>query len=308
MSESIGEHSADQLAPPPASHAGGVSAGAWLRQVRESAGVHIDVLAGALKVPVAKLHALEADHHEAFPDAVFMRALASSMCRALKVDAAPVLALLPQGTPIHLPPDRAINASFKDSGRRLGKGGALEQPKSRVVGIAVVALLLGALAVAFLPLGGGGQEDKPALAMTPAQQVLAEPVAAAQEPEAAVPAVEPTGTTPEPQPQPQPQPAAAAQPADSTPVAQEAATAVAAAAQGVLVIRAHKESWVQVRDADGRVLLQKALAAGDSYSAEGNPPWRVVIGRADATEVIVRGQSMDMKAVSRENVARFEVK
>ncbi len=65
---------------------------------------------------------------------------------------------------------------------------------------------------------------------------------------------------------------------------------------------------MQVRDAGGRVLLQKALAAGESYSAEGSPPWRVVIGRADATEVIVRDQPMDLKAVSRENVARFEVK
>lgn len=297
MSESIGEHNADQSVPAPAPNAGGMSAGTWLRQVRESAGLHIDVLAGALKVPVAKLQALEADDYAAFPDAVFMRALASSMCRALKVDAAPVLALLPQGAPIHLPPDRAINASFKDSGRRLGKGGSIERPKSRAMGLAVVALLLGALAVAFLPLGGDGKQDQPALAMTPAPQAPAAPVVAAQEPEAVVPAAEPTGAAPE------------AQPADGTPVAQEPAAAVATAAvQGALVIRAHKESWVQIRDAGGRVLLQKALAAGESYSAEGSPPWRVVIGRADATEVIVRDQPMDLKAVSRENVARFEVK
>ncbi len=296
MSESIGEHNADQSVPAPAPNAGGVSAGTWLRQVRESAGLHIDVLAGALKVPVAKLQALEADDYAAFPDAVFMRALASSMCRALKVDAAPVLALLPQGAPIHLPPDRAINASFKDSGRRLGKGGSIERPKSRAMGLAVVALLLGALAVAFLPLGGDGKQDQPALAMTPAPQAPAAPVVA-QEPEAVVQVAEPTRAAPD------------AQPADGTPVAQKPAAAVATAAvQGALVIRAHKESWVQVRDAGGRVLLQKALAAGESYSAEGSPPWRVVIGRADATEVIVRDQPMDLKAVSRENVARFEVK
>ena len=298
MSEPVGEHNIDQsnqsLQKP---HPESASAGALLRQAREAAGVHIDVLAGVLKVPVAKLQALEADHHAAFPDAVFMRALASSACRALKVDVAPVLALLPQGAPIHLPPDRAINASFKDSGRRLGKGGSIERPKSRAMGLAVVALLLGALAVAFLPLGGDGKQDQRALAMTPAPQAPAAPVVAAQEPEAVVPAAEPTGAAPE------------AQPADGTLVAQEPAAAVATAAvQGALVIRAHKESWVQVRDAGGRVLLQKALAAGESYSAEGSPPWRVVIGRADATEVIVRDQPMDLKAVSRENVARFEVK
>ena len=164
------------------------------------------------------------------------------------------------------------------------------------MGLAVVALLLGALAVAFLPLGGDGKQDQPALAMTPAPQAPAAPVVAAQEPEAVVPVAEPTRAAPD------------AQPADGTPVAQEPAAAAATAVQGALVIRAHKESWVQVRDAGGRVLLQKALAAGESYSAEGSPPWRVVIGRADATEVIVRDQPMDLKAVSRENVARFEVK
>jgi cytoskeleton protein RodZ len=75
----------------------------------------------------------------------------------------------------------------------------------------------------------------------------------------------------------------------------------------VLVIHARAESWVQVRNGAGRVVLQKALAAGESYSAEGSPPWSVVVGRADATDVVVRGQPMDLKAIARENVARFEV-
>ena len=294
MSEPMGEHNADQAAPAATPNVGSVSAGTLLRQVRESAGVNIDVLAGALKVPVAKLQALEADEYGVvFPDAVFMRALASSMCRALKVDAAPVLALLPQGAPIQLPPDKAINASFKDSGRRPGKGGSLEQPKSRLVGIAVGALLLGALAVAFLPLDMVATDDKPTPAAAPAPAAPAEPVAQGA---VVTPAAEPAEAMAE-------TPAAI-----SAPGAAEPATPAPAAAEGLLVIRAHKESWIQVRNGAGRVLLQKTLAAGDSYSAEGSPPWHVVIGRADAAEVTVRGQPMDMKAVSRENVARFEVK
>lgn len=294
MTEPVGAHHADQPNQEPAPHAGGPSAGDLLRQLREAAGVHIDVLAGSLKVPVAKLQALEADDYAAFPDAVFVRALASSMCRALKVDAAPVLALLPQGAPIHLPPDKAINASFKDSGRRLGKGGSLERPKSRLIGVAVVALLLGALAVAFLPLARDAQEEQPVTAQVP--QAPAEPPA--QEPEAPAEAAEPAAVAPA--------PAAPAQ--TSGPAAAEAAGAAPESAQGLLVIHAHKESWVQVRNAAGHVVWQKSMAAGDSYSPEGDPPWRVIIGRADATEVTVRGQPMDLKAVSRENVARFEVK
>ncbi|HPH15047.1 MAG TPA: helix-turn-helix transcriptional regulator, partial [Burkholderiaceae bacterium] len=68
-----------------------VSAGALLRQAREAAGLHIAALAVSLKVPVKKLEALESDRLDLLPDAVFARALASSMCRALKIDAAPIL-------------------------------------------------------------------------------------------------------------------------------------------------------------------------------------------------------------------------
>ena len=73
-----------------------VTAGTLLRQAREAVGMDVSVLASALKVPVGKLQALEADDFTALPDAVFARALASSVCRALKIDAAPVLQGLPQ--------------------------------------------------------------------------------------------------------------------------------------------------------------------------------------------------------------------
>ena len=74
------------------------------------------------------------------------------------------------------------------------------------------------------------------------------------------------------------------------------------------MLRARSESWVQVRDAAGAVALQRNLNAGESVSVAGPTPLAVVIGRADATEVFVDGKRFDLTAVSRENVARFEVK
>ncbi len=71
------------------------TAGALLRQLREDAGFKLDVLAQALRVSPAKLEALEADRLNDLPDAMFARALALAVCRQLKTDAAPVLALLP---------------------------------------------------------------------------------------------------------------------------------------------------------------------------------------------------------------------
>ncbi len=71
------------------------TAGALLRQYREAHGFKLDVLAQALRVSPAKLDALENDRLNELPDAMFARALTLAVCRQLKTDAAPVLALLP---------------------------------------------------------------------------------------------------------------------------------------------------------------------------------------------------------------------
>ena len=71
------------------------TAGALLRQYREDQGFKLDVLAQALRVSPAKLQALEDDRLDDLPDAMFARALTLAVCRQLKSDAAPVLALLP---------------------------------------------------------------------------------------------------------------------------------------------------------------------------------------------------------------------
>ncbi len=72
-----------------------ITAGALLRQYRESQGHALEALANALRVSPVKLQALEENRLNDLPDAVFARALALAVCRQLKTDAAPVLALLP---------------------------------------------------------------------------------------------------------------------------------------------------------------------------------------------------------------------
>ena len=71
------------------------SAGRLLREARERQGLHIAALAASIKVTPKKLELLEADRFDALPDATFTRALAQTVCRALKIDSAPVLRLLP---------------------------------------------------------------------------------------------------------------------------------------------------------------------------------------------------------------------
>jgi cytoskeleton protein RodZ len=88
------------------------SAGALLRQYREAQGFKLDVLAQALRVSSAKLEALEADRLDELPDAMFARALTLAVCRQLKLDAAPVLALLPSQDVSRLAPKNERGLDF----------------------------------------------------------------------------------------------------------------------------------------------------------------------------------------------------
>ena len=73
------------------------SAGALLAAARRKQGLHIVTLAAQLKVSPARLEALEAERWQDLPDPTHARALATSVCRVLGIDAAAVLAGMPKG-------------------------------------------------------------------------------------------------------------------------------------------------------------------------------------------------------------------
>jgi cytoskeleton protein RodZ len=77
---------------------------------------------------------------------------------------------------------------------------------------------------------------------------------------------------------------------------------------GVLVLRSKGEAWVEVVDAQGQVQVRRTLAPGESAAVSGPLPLSVVVGRADVTEVEIRGKAFSLDAISKSNVARFEVK
>lgn len=304
----------------------GVTAGGLLKEARQAAGMHIAALAVALKVPVSKLEALEADNYTVLPDTVFVRALASSVCRTLKIDPAPILSLLPQSQSPRLSVDSAgINAPVKGSAGKSSSSSSASfagsGSGSRSVVLVVLALLVGAVVLFFVPRHStpGDSSDPvpvavpdalPANASEPAPAVVPPTVerpadaSISASPAAASAASVPVSAAP-PAAAP-PAPAAAGSGVSAGAVS--AADGAADAPSGPLVLRARGASWVQVRDANGALALQRNLAAGESVSVSAPTPLAVIVGRADATEVIVRGKPFDLTAVARENVARFEVK
>lgn len=288
---------------------GGPSAGALLRRAREDAGLHVATLAANLKVPVRKIEALEEDRYDLLGDAVFVRALASSICRTLKVDAQPVLQRLPQtASPRLVQEGEGINAPFRAPSDGPSPG-VLDQVSKPVV-ITVLALLLAALIVVLLPMGqradevasAGAPETPPQAAPVPSTPVVeAAPVAAAPmaAPAPAV-AVPPAATV-------------AAVPATAASAMPAASAALAAAsgpidARGTVVFRTRAQSWIQVTDATGATVFQRLMEPGESAGASGTTPLSVVIGSVEATEVQVRGRPYNLAPVSKDNVARFEVR
>ena len=81
-----------------------------------------------------------------------------------------------------------------------------------------------------------------------------------------------------------------------------------AAPAGVAVLRASAESWIEVRDAQGKVMLARTVQAGETVGLDGALPLRLTVGNAAATELRFRGQPVDLTAATRDNVARIELK
>ena len=280
------------------------TAGALLRTARQSQGLDIATLAALLKVPVHKLQALEQDQSALLADPVFARALAASMCRILKLDPAPVLQRLPAIAAFKVTSqNRGINTPFRvrSSSRNAVPFWSHISRPAVLVGL---ALLLGALVLMFLPFiqkeiaryrQAGQLETVPGQAVESASVTTT--VITPTSPGNDVPGVSSTLVTP------------ADVPAAATgPLATVSAGAEGAAAEPPMTISAKGASKIKVTDATGTVVLDRTLRAGESVSLSGVLPLAVVASRANVIQVQVRGQAFDLASITKNNIARFEVK
>ncbi|SEF29891.1 helix-turn-helix domain-containing protein [Variovorax sp. NFACC27] len=321
MTDRVSEFGTSASLPLEAGDIANKTAGDLLREAREAHGLHIEMVAAALKVPPQKLMALEADDIGSLPDPVFARALASSVCRALRIDPAPVLAKLPSTQKVSLAEtDRTLRTNISSGTPRWNGNSRSSGLPSRPLLIVVLLLLIGAGALFWLPQsvfdqlsasvarltarGDAGSESAPSNGPGVAAGSVAETVPT----HAVAPTGPVAGEAPAAAPAPNaPVAAAAAAPA----VAAPAATPVAAAASSSqqLVFVAREECWITVTEAGGKQLLRRSLQAGETVGLSGTLPLSVVVGRASSVDVQVRGQPFDLKPFTKGGgVARFEVK
>lgn len=287
----------------PAAGPEAMSAGAMLRAARDRRGLHIAALAAAIKVSPRKLEALEADRHGDLPDMTFTRALAQTVCRALKIDAAPVLAKLPQAgdMPRLSQVGAGLNAPYREApgSRDPGEFTLLRKP----VFWGTLAVLLSALVLAFLPerwmpwrasTSGPVRESSPATAAAPVS--VATPAPAASAPADALSAAMAPAS-------------AQVETVHSAPLpAADGAARTGDAPTGVLAVRTSGESWVEVQDGRGQMLLSRTVQPGEAVGLDGALPLRLTIGNAAATQLVFRGQPVDLAASTRDNVARLQLR
>ena len=322
----------------PATATGAMTAGRLLREARQAQGLHIAALASAIKVTPRKLELLETDRIDELPDATFTRALAQTVCRSLKVDAAPILALLPPPRGHRLEQvGEGLNTPFRERPSRLEPNDWTHLAKPAIWGPAL--LLLAAAAVYLMPAGwlpsgaGHSSTDRDAGQTTdqtgssvgtaasatmpssipelpagmPAAAETSPPVVDADATKAVDAASAPAGIGTV------AAGASASSPAVNPVLPQAGVGAVPlpvapAETSQPLSVHASADSWVEVLDARGQTLLSRLVRAGETVGLDGTLPMRLKVGNARATEIAFHGRPLELEPYTRDNVARFELK
>ena len=297
------------------------TAGRLLREARERQGLHIAALAATIKVTPKKLELLEADRFEALPDATFTRALAQTVCRALKIDPAPILKLLPPLGHRLEHVGNGLNAPFRERPGTLVQRDGSTLTVSPVFWVSAL-LLIAAVALYFAPSGFFGMSywRGQVAASAAAAGATRDAPAAGEAASAAAPAGSGAAST---------QLASLTAPTDALPVPAESALATPpgavpeasgsapsrteatlgeVVASSAIQLHTTAASWIGVTDSTGRALVSRLVQPGETIDLEGTAPFRVRIGNASGTRMSFRGQPMELAAYTRDNVARLELR
>lgn len=310
-----------------------LTAGQMLRAAREARGLHLAVLSVNLKVSVRQLEALEADRHDALKGSAFVRALALSVCRQLKLDPAAVMAALPKGdVPKVLEPvaARAAKASVRSAPRPThGKG------LSKQVMLLALLMLLGAGVLVWWPnihlpdtaksdqvsaaavvMGQGHNVEQIPAPMGEASGAASESSATASDansaPAPALSAAPATVSAPAPLPKSDAiksatQPAALAAAAAPAPVPASSVTGQSSERKA-LVLQLKANAWVEIRDKFRGVALKRQVNAGETVALELEAPVFVYTSRADSTELLWHGKSLALTPYTVNNELRIQIK
>ncbi len=279
---------------PTLTNAGGPTAapraGGDLRAARERLGWSIEDVSAALRIRLPHLEALEEGRIDLLPGNAYAVGFLRTYARALGLDPDEIA--------------RRFKAEASEVNRRTELVFPAPMPRRGVPAGAVVllgvVLVIGAYA-GWYRLSGEGRLPAETVAPVPERLATLAEQAVPPPPPATPPAPVVVAATPAP-PQPAEEPAAPPVPSLSPSSAAAAAVTpppsmVAPAAQPDapapdqprIVVQATADAWLQVRDRNGGVLLNKVLHNGESWPVPPRPNLVLTTGNAGGTELVVDG-------------------
>ena len=304
------------------------SPGMLLRAARERIGLSIGDVATRLRMGVRQIDALERGDYAALPTGTFLRGFVRNYAKAVNADAEQAIRLLEHDNAeaARLKAANIVVPSHEIHIRGGGSPLALHMAKFAIpVGVFLLLAAAGwywweymrpnfayggkpvpvspaatarALATPVVPMeagragdtdnSGAGEVNIPRIAL---DRTLEKDVATR---------VSPVVT---------PMPATAVVKPPVPPTASAQTTRSGATGAGhVLGFTFSGDSWVEVTDASGRIVLSRQYRSGDAGEVSGTAPLSVVIGNAQVTRMADNGKEIELAPHTRVSVARVTIK
>jgi cytoskeleton protein RodZ len=314
------------------------SCGAMLCSARESREWSVQYVADQLKLSVRQIVWLEANEFQHLPTPVVVRGFVRSYAKLLKIDAEPLITLLPVDSAVV--PDISgfkptLTTPFQQS--RLPMLGHQDGTNGRYIGGAVVFTVL---AVGFFALQRfehtgaldnfmrGFSVSSPAseaetvsiasevasvseamnstvamhesLALTASESSASLPVVAEASSAASAAIAKMDSATSSPQ--------ASMSVATSIAASNPTASSVSASNGGALRLKFRQDSWIQVKRENGEVLNSHLAKAGTEEVLELKEPLQIRIGNVAGVDAVLRGTPFVISGAQGSNVANIVVK
>ncbi len=294
------------------------SVGTALREARVRHGLSVDEVSNRIKFAPRQIEALEADDFAHLPEATFLRGFVRSYARLLQLDTVSLLAALPHA------PEQSVPLEAKAL-TEVPYPNIYTERKHNIIWLAAALAVAVILGLSAWMLGDKSKEQKaPGATVSGAQNATVETLALPDVlPVSAVPDTEPATLTPSVEnrnpdtesrmkenaevkvaPQVVVPPVQPSTVPLSNPVVKPTA-ANNASEQPVIRLTFDADSWVEITDKNGKLLLSQLNHPGNEQGINGSPPFSLVIGNSKFVHLYYKGQAIDLAPHTKTNVARL---
>ena len=257
------------------------SPGRTLAAARAELKLSVADVSQQIKYGVKQIAAIEADDYAKLPGTTFVRGMIRSYAKLLQLDPQPLLAELGQRD---IPATVAVNLRTSEQEPFLEDS----RKSNRIYVLLSTAALLAVAAVAYEwylspPSTGEVVTITRKVPKTAAAQTPPEQVGAGEQPGA-------TGAQ------------TLEQQSQATPVP---ASALGSRGSKRIQLEFNQQSWVEIKEAHGKILMSQLNPAGSTQSVEGDPPFELVIGNAASVRLKYNDAPVDLRPYFKVDVARL---